>query len=315
MTEEQPFETPPTTPTTTPQVTAVIPTLGRPSVRDAVRSALRQTLATTPLVVVDDPDAVSTVRHRLAGLPHRLITTAGRRGGSAARNLGVEAAETPWVGFLDDDDAWVEDKARRQVEALTLSGLDDAPESAVSCRALLLGAHSRVVPEQTYRSPSAGGVGVADYVLRRTSLRLRRHFLQTSTLLCSRQAARAVPWDETLPRHQDWDWLIRWEQAGMRLHMLDEVLVRVRQHSPGSISSSTAWRASRRWMDSLPQEISSSARADFRASVVARSAFASGAWGRGLGETLGGLRGGAHPAALLTALSGLAPRTGRDARP
>lgn len=312
-------------PLTTPHVTAVIPTVGRPSLRAAVRSALNQTIPTVPLVVVDDLDALSVVQTRLRGLDYRLVSTAGRQGGGAARNLGVQFAETPWVAFLDDDDDWVADKSERQIEHLLsrapttarrsedgAPGTDSVPtDVAVSCRALLMGAGTRAVPERPYRSGTdeLGGVapGVGAYVLDRSTVRLRRHFLQTSTLLCARETALDVPWREELNRHQDWDWLIRLESAGVHIDTAPDILVRVQQGSPGSVSRSANWLGSRAWLDSLtPGDVPPAARADFTASVVARGALASGDVSRGLGELVSGLRAGAHPAALLVGLSGLA---------
>lgn len=323
----------PAAPVASPQVTAVIPTVGRPSLRDAVRSALRQTVPTTPLVVVDDLDALSTVQSRLAGLEYRMVSTSGRQGAGAARNLGVQFAETPWVAFLDDDDDWVADKSARQIEHLTgvehregqheshhegngVPTTGQVPvEVVASCRALLVGAGTRAVPERPYSSRISdhGDVvpGVGAYVMDRSTVRLRRHFLQTSTLLCARETALNVPWCEGLPRHQDWDWLIRLESAGIRIDTAPDILVRVQQGSVGSVSCSTDWRGSRAWLDSLPhEEVSPGARADFTASVVARGALASGSWSHGFGELVNGLRAGAHPAALLVGLSGLAAAKG-----
>lgn len=297
-----------------PLVTAIIPTVGRPSLREAVRSALRQTVPTMPLVVVDDLDALAIVQSRLSGLEYRMVCTAGRQGAGAARNLGVQFAETPWVAFLDDDDDWVAEKSEAQLRSFPDEVGRRRPDTVMSCRALLVGAATRAVPERPYRTRlgADGAVvpGVGGYVLDRSTVRLRRNFLQTSTLLCPRETALDVPWDESLSRHQDWDWLIRLENAGVRIETIPDILVRVQQGSAGSVSRSVDWRRSRDWLDSLPVEVPATARADFMASVVARGALASRAWSRGIRELAGGLRAGAHPAALLVGLSGLAaPRT------
>ncbi|MDO5492513.1 MAG: glycosyltransferase family 2 protein [Nesterenkonia sp.] len=292
---------------TEPLVTAIIPTVGRLSLKRAVGSALRQTEPTVPLVVLDDPDAAGEVRRRLDGMPHRLISTEGREGGARARNLGVLAADTPYVAFLDDDDEWVAQKSESQ--------LPHAQQGAVvSSRSLLIGEMSRVVPEQLYSSASGSaaadatsekpGGAVADYVLDRSTLRLRRRFMQTSSLMCSRDWALSVPWDEALPRHQDWDWLMRVEAEGAELRSLPDILVRVFQDSSGSVSRRPDWRASIDWIDSLPVPVSSRARADFNASVVARNAFEAGNWGAGVRKLWGAVFSGAHPAALMVGISG-----------
>ncbi|GAA4829564.1 glycosyltransferase family 2 protein [Garicola koreensis] len=282
-------------------VTAIIPTTGRPSVRRAVASALRQSAVAEILVVLDDPDSFTYLTRRLEGLHCSIVRTAGRCGAAAARNLGVQFAETQYVAFLDDDDEWVTDKTQLQLREA------DA-ETAVSSRAMLVGTSSRVVPERLY-GPALGSL--ADYVMDRSSVQLRQHFIQTSTLLCSREAALATPWAEELPRHQDWDWLIRLQAAGITVLQRPEVLVKVAQGSPGSISRKPDWRASRTWLHGLQRQVSAQPAADFTASVIARGAFESKAWASGLGALIEGLRNGAHPTALLVGASGILRAGGR----
>lgn len=278
-----------------PPVTAIIPTTGRPSVRRAVASALRQSTTTEVLVILDDPDVFPQVKRRLEGLRCSIMQTPGRRGGAAARNLGVQFAQTDYVAFLDDDDEWVTEKNRLQLG-------EAAHSTAVSSRAMLVGASSRIAPERLYH-PGLGSL--ADYVLDRSSVQLRQHFMQTSTLLCSREAALATPWAEDLPRHQDWDWLIRLQAAGVTVVQRPEVLVKVAQGSPGSISKKPDWRASRAWLRGLQRQVSAQPAADFTASIIARGAFESRAWVSGVAALIEGLRNGAHPTALLVGASGI----------
>lgn len=281
-----------------PSLTAIIPTVGRVSLKAAVRSVLRQSFPTTALVVLDRPEKAHLVSNMLRGLSHRLVLSEGGIGAAASRNLGVRTAATTHVAFLDDDDEWVADKAELQMTA--------AEEDAVlSARSLLVGPTSRVVPEELYQPGETPGSAVIDYVLDRSTLRLRRHFLQTSSLLCAREAALDTPWDEELARHQDWDWVVRLEAAGHRLITLPEVLVRVHQGSQGSISQSPDWQASSHWIQSLPATVSARARGDFQASIIARGAFASGAWWQGIKHLLRGLRSRCHPAALVVGLTGI----------
>lgn len=276
--------------------TAIIPTVGRRSLRRAVRSAVRQTVDVAPLVVLDRPGALAEVRDLLHGLPHELITTSGGVGGGAARNLGIQAARTDHVAFLDDDDEWTADKAERQLEAV------DA-DRVVSALSLLVGASSRVVPQVPYQT--AAGTSVVDYVLDRSTLRLSRHFLQTSSLMCPRDAALQVPWDETLPRHQDWDWIARLEAAGMRIRTVPEVLVRVNQGSAGSVSRSADWRASEHWLRHVARGTASRARADFRMSVIVRGALAAGDWTQAVRQAGVALRENPHPAAVVVGVGGI----------
>ncbi|MCH8571275.1 glycosyltransferase family 2 protein [Nesterenkonia sp. AY15] len=286
-------------------LTAIIPTVGRRSLKRAVRSVLRQTWDTTVLVVLDRPENAASVEKLLTGLPHIMVLTPGGLGGAGARNLGVRSASTTHVAFLDDDDEWVSEKA-----ALQMAVVDD--NTVLSSRSLLVGSSSRVVPERLYQAEGEDAEAVVDYILDRSTLRLRRTFMQTSSLLCSRSTALEVPWNDELTRHQDWDWLARLEAAGKTLTMLPEVLVRVHQASVGSISRSADWQASSRWLDSIGTEISERSRADFQASVVARDAFASGAWNQGVRQLAKCLRARPHAAAVVVAMSGMLQVGGHD---
>lgn len=276
-------------------VTAIIPTTGRPSVRRAVASAMRQANVTQVLVILDEPDQFPQVNSRLADLRCSIFQTAGRQGAASARNLGVRLAETDYVAFLDDDDEWVAEKTSLQLQ-------DAGDQTVVASRAMLVGTSSRIVPELLYDPESSS---LADYVLDRSSIQLRQNFMQTSTLLCSRNAALETPWAEGLSRHQDWDWLIRLQFAGLSVRQRPEVLVKVSQYSPGSISKSPDWRASEQWLRTLQSRVSERPAADFTASIVARGAFESRAWGSGAGALLQSMRNGAHLTALLVGASGI----------
>lgn len=99
----------PTRGTGSPQVTVVVPTRDRPIwLADAVASVLGQDEVEVRVIVVDDGSDPS-LSARVAGLAEPRVqvrSTAGSIGVSAARNLGLESVDTPWVAFLDDDDLW-----------------------------------------------------------------------------------------------------------------------------------------------------------------------------------------------------------------
>jgi glycosyltransferase involved in cell wall biosynthesis len=109
---------------TSPLVSVVIPVHNRPdAVPRAIASVLAQTFQQFEIVVVDDGstdatcDAVSCVRD----VRVRLIRHKRNRGGSAARNTGIEAARAPFVAFLDSDDEWLPTKLERQLDVFARS--------------------------------------------------------------------------------------------------------------------------------------------------------------------------------------------------
>src|SRR5256714_5510547 len=91
-------------------VSVVIPTLGSsPYLRQAVESALAEEPAEVVVVVNGGADVE---------VPEARVIRRPEPGRSAARNAGVEAARTPYVAFLDDDDATLPGRLERQREPL-----------------------------------------------------------------------------------------------------------------------------------------------------------------------------------------------------
>src|SRR5579871_2229780 len=98
--------------TAPPRFSVVIPCYNRASyLLEGIASVRAQTgnFEIGEIIIVDDgsvdPGAIA-IMDELARSPGvRLIRTAN--GGPArARNLGVEAARSKWIAFLDDDDVW-----------------------------------------------------------------------------------------------------------------------------------------------------------------------------------------------------------------
>lgn len=92
-----------------PEVDVVISVLnGLPYLEEAVRSALLQKGVRTHVFVVDGGSTDGTVDTvRSWNLDHvTLICDEGYLSTCAARNLGVRRGRSPWICFLDADDAW-----------------------------------------------------------------------------------------------------------------------------------------------------------------------------------------------------------------
>lgn len=88
-------------------VRIVIPTIGRPSLAallDSIAASARSTgLPAPPIVLVDDRQSTSLVRHGVpAGLELQVLHSCGR-GPAAARNVGWRSSPASWIAFLDDD--------------------------------------------------------------------------------------------------------------------------------------------------------------------------------------------------------------------
>ena len=104
-------------------LTVIIPTKDRPRLAaNAARMARAQHDVTPEVIVVDGSSPANTALLReLVGDDCRVIAVP-ESGVSHKRNVGIEAASTKFVAFLDDDDFWMPDKLSRQLDALSGSG-------------------------------------------------------------------------------------------------------------------------------------------------------------------------------------------------
>jgi glycosyltransferase involved in cell wall biosynthesis len=108
------------------EVLVVIPVFNRETmIIEALNSVFAQTRPPDQVVVVDDGSTDQTgaaVEGWVEKNPHcpLVLVRSGRRGASAARNLGFSArwARTEFVAFLDSDDLWPSDFLERAVAGL-----------------------------------------------------------------------------------------------------------------------------------------------------------------------------------------------------
>lgn len=182
-----------------PSVSVVIPTYGDQEVIvDAVQSALSQTVSPVEVVVASDGAdprkgdllaALGDPRVRYVEAPHR-------RSASATRNYGITKARGDLVALLDDDDSWLPEKLDLQLRAyeqhgggnLIVAGVEEIIALDGSSNRRPTKGFGRYRPEETlFRR----GLGV-----------------HTSTLLAPTTLFRAFPFNESIERHEDWEWLL-----------------------------------------------------------------------------------------------------------
>lgn len=105
-----------------PLVSVIIPTHNRPErLKKAIASVDKQLYENIELIIVDDAsevpaeEIVKDLRFENISLSniHRFDEN---RGANAARNKGVDLSTGEYLSFLDDDDAWREQKISKQVD-------------------------------------------------------------------------------------------------------------------------------------------------------------------------------------------------------
>jgi len=118
------------------QVTVVIPAYDRAHLLGrAIDSVLGQTLTPAAVIVVDDGSVDDTKAVVQAYGDEVRYVWQLNAGGAAARNHGVELAETEWVAFLDSDDLWLPNHLELLAEAVEgTAGAADITSATSSAR-------------------------------------------------------------------------------------------------------------------------------------------------------------------------------------
>ena len=190
-----------------PEVTVVVPTRGRPVlVRRAVEGVVAQRYdGPVRCLVVHDQEEPDRTLVGLArpGRTVEVLRNDGDPGLSGSRNRGLREVASPFVASCDDDDAWLPDKLRLQVERLL-----EHPEM------LVVGAGIRLVmPEGRV----VEWLGPSDVVTHADLLTSRRKELHSSTLLMRTEVFdRVGGYDVALPQSyaEDYEWLLRASRTG-----------------------------------------------------------------------------------------------------
>jgi glycosyltransferase involved in cell wall biosynthesis len=182
----------------------VIPTHGRPQLlRGAVQSILDQRYegAVEVLVVFDReeparPDVRVPVNRKLT-----LLTNDRTPGPAGAYNVGTLVSGTDFIALCDDDDEWLPEKLRLQIEAL-----ERHPGAIVGVCGVYLGDGHTLTRNPT-RVPKKEALTMDDL------LQSARNELHSSTFIVRRDAMLGDIGliDEAIPGSygEDYDWLVR----------------------------------------------------------------------------------------------------------
>jgi glycosyltransferase involved in cell wall biosynthesis len=204
-----------------PRISVIIPTKNRAHyLGGALSSVLNQSFGDLEVLVIDDAseDNTEEVVRSFRDPRIRYMRHSESRGGSAARNTGIRNAVGLLIGFLDDDDEWLQQKLKLQVKLL------DAASDRIGC--IYTGF-------ELFDSDRNERVGVWTPRHRGD---LREKLLEgnvvstTSTVLLRKSYLdRAGLFDEELPSMQDYDLWLRLAQF-CQFEYIEQPLVRYRLH-------------------------------------------------------------------------------------
>ena len=193
----------------------------RPFIGEALASIQAQSRAVQEIIVIDDAsrDGTGELVGELARHEPRLrLLTGEGRGPAAARNLGLRAATSGIVAFLDGDDCWPRDKIERQMQRLDAADRPDIVSGLIQ--------RFRSFDSTTVAPADASGPALPAASL--AACLFRRQVFQQIGLM-----------DESLTWSDDHDLMLRAREAGLRIAIMNHVTLYYRLR-PGSLSHAAA---------------------------------------------------------------------------
>jgi GalNAc5-diNAcBac-PP-undecaprenol beta-1,3-glucosyltransferase len=189
-------------------VSCIIPTHNRCALLErAIKSVLYQSYSNLEAIVVDEAssDDTDALVCRFAAKDRRVryIKNPSPLGPGGARNVGVASANGEVISFLDDDDVWLQEKIKQQLEEIKVF-------DAVHC-----GSRTR------------SGKPMTPYgreLVKLSDLKRGNLLGSTSCFMVKTSLMRANPFDEELACGEDWDLFIRLCQK-VRLRYLPKAFV------------------------------------------------------------------------------------------
>lgn len=179
-------------------VSVVIPAFNREYIiKDCIESVLKQTHQNIEVIVVDDCSSDHTVDvvRSIEDPRVRCIQLSKNSGACYARNIGAEQANGQYIAFQDSDDMWLPTKLEEQIEYLKQGNYD-----VVFC-----GMDRITLNQKRFYYPQAG----FDENKNAFEQMLFANRISTQCMLVRSHVLKAVQFDPTIRKYQDWDYAIR----------------------------------------------------------------------------------------------------------
>ena len=184
-----------------PLVSVILPTYNRKDlVGKSIQSVLSQTYRQFELIIIDDASTDGTEKVIKEFSDSRIVylTHSENKGGSAARNTGINTAKGEFIAFQDSDDIWLPDKLAKHMAVFA-----NSPKSVgvvyTQC-SRWEGDKERHIPGELPKLKN----GDLFHVL------LAGNFITLPTVVMKKIClTKAGQFDETLPRLQDWELFLR----------------------------------------------------------------------------------------------------------
>ena len=212
-----------------PTVSVIIPTYNRAHlISRAIQSVLKQTYKDFEVIVIDDGSTDNTeyIIKQFQDKDNRIryIKHKKNKGGAAARNTGIKAANAEYIAFQDSDDEWFPEKLEKQMKVL-----ENAPPEV----GVVYTGFWRIDGNKKKYTPALWITQKEGDVHKEL---LKGNFVTTQSIVTRKECLGKVGmFDENLPRLQDWELVIRLSKC-YDFKCIDEPLL-TSPYTPDSISA------------------------------------------------------------------------------
>lgn len=216
------------------KVSVVVPTFQRKVtfLNRAVESLLNQSYKNIEVLIVDDNtnDSIwrkNTKEYALSLSDKRIVYIENERnlGGALSRNVGIREASGQYITFLDDDDEYLPEKIKQQLEFMIVNGYD------MTFTDLKLVNKEKVVVD--YREHSHIKSFKKEDLLKS---HIMRKLTGTPTFMYKSEKLRKIGGFDNVPVGQEFHLMLKTIEANLNIGYLKRADVLAYRHSSGGIS-------------------------------------------------------------------------------
>ncbi len=200
-----------------PTVSVVIPTYNRAKmIVPCIESVLAQSYPVNEIIVIDDGSTDDTIKQLNTFKDNIIILNINKQSGAqTARNIGIKAAESDWIAFLDSDDEWLENKMEMQISALKKFDYNQWTVVHGDCYTKNINSDKK----KHWQLDSINGENVYKQLLSKSGTLF-------PSILTSKQALEKINYlDENTPSYHEWDTAIRLAKYCRFIHIQEPLFI------------------------------------------------------------------------------------------
>lgn len=189
-----------------PLVSVIIPVYNRPlQVVNAINSVLQQEAVNVEVIIVDDGSTDNTPKlvKSIKDPRIRFISLPQKGNANIARNKGVEMASGGYIAFLDSDDRYLPNHLKTELETLQTQSADVVIGSSY--------VYNKGIKTKRITRPIKKNERAIDFLLSPDG------FASTCGLLITNEFSKKIKWNESLRRHQDYDYFEQMVDASAKI--------------------------------------------------------------------------------------------------